>query len=70
MHHILLAPFSLWDKSLSDQTFDDICVRWMAVLLISEEEYAYLKQTGLNALLNLFEEKKEILSDPLRESIL
>ncbi|MCI5923976.1 MAG: suppressor of fused domain protein [Oscillospiraceae bacterium] len=70
MHHILLAPFSLWDKPLSEQTFDDVCVRWMAVLLISEEEYAYLKQTGLNALLGLFEEKKEMLSDPLRESIL
>lgn len=70
MRHTLLAPFSLWDKPLSDQTFDDVCVRWMTVLLISEEERAYLEKNGLNALLGLFEKKKEALSDPLRESVI
>ena len=39
----------------------------MAVLLISEEEYAYLKQTGLNALLNLFEEKENGLYERSEE---
>lgn len=70
MHHTLLAPFSLWNKPFSDQTFDDVCVRWMTVLLISEEERAYLEKNGLNALLGLFEEKKEALSDPLRKSVI
>ncbi len=68
-HHILLAPFSLWKGTLSEQIFDNVCVRWLTVLLILDKERTYLAENGLDALLARFAEKKEALSDPRREPL-
>lgn len=67
MHHVLLAPFSLWERPLGGQAFDDVCVQWLTVLLISSAERDYLTENGLDALLCRLAAHRASLLNPRRD---
>ena len=67
MHHVLLAPFSLWERPLGGQAFGDVCVQWLTVLLISSAERDYLTENGLDALLCRLAAHRASLLNPLRD---
>ena len=67
MHHVLLAPFSLWERPLGGQAFDDVCVQWLTVLLISSAERDYLTENGSDALLCRLAAHRASLLNPRRD---
>lgn len=68
--HILLVPFDLWDKPFAGQSFDEMEVRWLTTVFITEKERQFMAEYGAEALISLLAENREKLFDPTRESLI
>ncbi len=69
MRHLLLTYPFLWEDTESME-FDDRIVAWLQAVPISDNEFEYLKQAGLDALEDLFEEKDVDVLNIYRKSVL
>lgn len=68
--HILLIPFALWDKPFVGQSFDEMEVRWLTTVFITENEKQFIAKNGVEAFVALLAENKEKLTDPMRENLI
>jgi Suppressor of fused protein (SUFU). len=68
MKHVLLSSPFLWEnvKSIS---FEDICIAWLLIVPISDAEYGYAQEHGVDSLETLFEEKEIDIFNMFRKSL-
>jgi len=69
MKHILFVPPFLWEDKLTTLSFNDKKVAWLLAIPISEEEFEYAKEHGIDDLETLFEEYQIDIFDLKRESV-
>lgn len=68
MQHILLTDPFLWEGAKSI-VVGDICVAWLLMVPISDQEFKYAQENGVDALEALLEEKSVDVCDIYRESV-
>lgn len=70
MKHILFVSPFLWDDKLKTFNFVDKKVTWLQAIPISEEEYLFAEEYGIDALENKLEESKVDILDLERISVI
>ena len=69
MKHILLHEPFLWEKAQSI-ALEDVYIAWLMVVPISDAEYNYAKENGIDSLEEVFEEKQIDVYNIYRESVI